>query len=302
MNSLSNVCALPRAARSALAIAGIALLAACGGSATPPPDTGPAVPAPIITAHPQSHATTAGQYVSLSVIATGSDLTYTWRKNGTILSGLTSAAYYTFKAALADSGAHYSVEVSNPGGSVVSEDAILTVTPAVRDLILNGGFEFLGGDGNASSWTFSDTQMTIKYADFSMVAPLGGGTYLLANGYWGAVKEDFVQQTVTIPADAVQAGLSFKQAVANEFVPAAGPPVNTWKVRILDEAGAELATLLTKTDADSNVVDGQPVWTSRSYDLLPYKGKTIRLEFGSKQTDAAKNTLFATDQVSLVVK
>lgn len=300
MAPLSN---LLRAARSALALAGLALAVGCGGSDTPPPDTGPAVPAPVITAQPQSHATSAGQYVSLSVAATGSDLTFTWRKNGTILSGLTSAAYYTFKAALADSGAHYSVEVSNPGGSVVSEDAVLTVTPAVRDLIVNGSFEFLGGDGNATSWTFSDPQMTIKYADLSLSAPLGAGTFLLANGYWGAIHEDFVYQTVTIPADAVQAGLAFKQAVANvSFTPAAGAPVNTWKVRVLDEAGAELATLLTKTDGDANVVDGQPVWTSRSYDLLPYKGKTIRLEFASKQTDAAKNTLFGTDTVSLVVK
>lgn len=302
MIALSKIRPLNGFVRRALAVAGLVFAVGCGGS-TPPPAPPPTVSAPVITTHPQSHTATADQYVSLSVVATGTGLTYKWQRNGVAISGLSSATFYTFKAALKDNGAHYAVEVSNAGGSVTSLDAVLTVAAAFNELIVNGSFEFLASDGNASSWTFSDTKMTIKYSDFSMTPPQGAGAYFLVNGYWGEVKSDQVSQKLTIPAGATQATLSFKNAVGNaDFAATAGAPVNTWTVKIKDSAGADLATLLTQTDNDELLADKQPVWTSRSYDLLAYKGQTIQLAFGSAQTDKAKNTLFGTDLVSLNVK
>ena len=305
MVSRWNVRSLRAGLLGALPVLGLAFAVACSGSSSSstPATPAPTVPAPVITTQPLSHTATDGHFVSLSVVATGTDLTYTWRKNASPISGLSSASFYTFKAALADDGAHYSVVVTNPGGSVISQDAVLTVGAAAQELIQNGSFEFLGSNGNASTWVFSDTQMTIKYATFQMTPPLNAGTYFLANSYWSAVKNDQAYQTVTIPANATQANLVFKNAIANvDFTSTPGAAVNTWTVKIQDNAGADLATLLSQTDLDSNVASGQPVWTSRSYDLLAYKGQTIRIAFGSSQTDAAKNTLFGTDLVSLNVK
>lgn len=65
-----------------------------------------------------------------SVIADGATpLRYQWRRNGTDIVGATGPAY-TFFAALADSGAVFSVVVSNANGTLTSPGATLTVNAA----------------------------------------------------------------------------------------------------------------------------------------------------------------------------
>ena len=289
--------------RGALVLVGLAIAVNCGGgSSSPAAAPAPTVPAPGITTHPQSQTASEGHYVSLSVVATGTDLAYTWRKNGTAIAGLSSAAFYSFQAAMVDDGAHYSVVVKNAGGTVISQDAVLTVRNAAGDLIQNGSFETLAANGNATSWTFSDANMTIPYAQFSIQPPTSGGTHFLANGMWAGIKNDSAHQTVTIPANATQATLAFKLGIGNMFTFTPGVTVNTYTVKIKDNAGADLETLVAKTDNDENVSYGQPVFTSMSFDLIAYKGRTIRIAFESIQSDAAKDTLFCTDLVTLNVQ
>jgi hypothetical protein len=55
-------------------------------------------------------------------------LTYQWRKNGSNISGATSASYTTPATTATDGGSQFSVVVSNPTGSVTSANATLTVT------------------------------------------------------------------------------------------------------------------------------------------------------------------------------
>jgi acid phosphatase len=96
-----------------------------GGSSTPPPDLGTA---PAITANPASTTVTAGQTASFSVTASGtSPLAYQWQKNGSTISGATSANYTTAATTLADNGATFSVKVSNAAGNATSSGAVLTV-------------------------------------------------------------------------------------------------------------------------------------------------------------------------------
>ena len=87
--------------------------------------------APAITTQPAAQSVTAGQTATFSVIATGTSLKYQWKKGGTDISGATSSTYTTPATSMADSGAAYSVSVSNSVGSVTSNNATLTVTAAV---------------------------------------------------------------------------------------------------------------------------------------------------------------------------
>ena len=90
--------------------------------------------APSITAQPASQTIAAGQTATFSVTATGTaPLSYQWQKNGAAIAGATSSSYTTPAETASDSGAQFSVVVSNSAGTVTSNAAILTVNapPAV---------------------------------------------------------------------------------------------------------------------------------------------------------------------------
>ena len=81
--------------------------------------------APSITTQPTSRTVTAGQTATFSVAATGTaPLSYQWRKNGTAISGATAASYTTPATTSADSGAQFTVVVSNSAGTVTSSAAM----------------------------------------------------------------------------------------------------------------------------------------------------------------------------------
>lgn len=112
-------------------------LAACGGggtASTPPP---PVVEAPAIMAQPANQSIPMGLTATYSVAASGTSLQYQWAKNGAMLPGATGSTYVTPPVAFAETGASFTVTVSNSAGSVTSRAALLTVTaraPAAGDL------------------------------------------------------------------------------------------------------------------------------------------------------------------------
>jgi len=86
--------------------------------------------APSITTQPAGQTVTVGQTATFTVVATGTaPLSYQWQKNGTVISGATSASYTTPVTTSADNGALFRVVVSNSVGSVTSSAATLTVNP-----------------------------------------------------------------------------------------------------------------------------------------------------------------------------
>ena len=87
--------------------------------------------APAITTQPAAQSVTAGQTATFLVTATGTSLKYQWKKGGTDIAGATSRTYTTPATSMADSGAVFTVVVSNSVGSVTSNSATLTVTAAV---------------------------------------------------------------------------------------------------------------------------------------------------------------------------
>jgi len=90
--------------------------------------TAPVVSAPTITTQPADTTASAGDTATFFVLATGSPApTYQWRRNGSPIAGATGATYTTPTLAVGDSGATYSVVVTNSQGSVTSRSATLTV-------------------------------------------------------------------------------------------------------------------------------------------------------------------------------
>ena len=82
---------------------------------------------PTISTQPKSQTVTEGNAVTFSVMATGTGtLSYQWKKDGTAISGATSASYTISSAKRSDAGS-YTVTVSNSAGSVTSSAAKLTV-------------------------------------------------------------------------------------------------------------------------------------------------------------------------------
>lgn len=89
--------------------------------------------APAITTQPSAQTVVTGSKVTLTVAATGTaPLTYQWSKDGSPLSGATSASYVITKSKTTDSGT-YSVVVTNGAGTATSDDAVLVVNdpPAI---------------------------------------------------------------------------------------------------------------------------------------------------------------------------
>ena len=88
----------------------------------------PAPVPPSIATQPTSLTVTAGQTATLSVTATGTaPLGYQWQKNGAAISGATSSTYTTPATTGSDTGAQFTVVVSNSAGSITSSAATLTV-------------------------------------------------------------------------------------------------------------------------------------------------------------------------------
>jgi len=87
--------------------------------------------APTITTQPASQTVTAGQTANFAVVATGTaPLSYQWSRNGAAISGATSSTYTTPVTTSSDSGAQFTVVVSNSAGSATSAAAMLTVSAA----------------------------------------------------------------------------------------------------------------------------------------------------------------------------
>ena len=107
----------------------MALLSACSDSPSP---------APTISVQPSDTSAVAGSAATLSVSASGPDISYQWQQSTdggttwTNVAGATLASYTTPVTTLADSGKRYRVVVSAAGISVNSSAVTLTVTAAVQ--------------------------------------------------------------------------------------------------------------------------------------------------------------------------
>lgn len=115
------------------------------GSGTTATPTTPAVPAPEITTQPVSQSVTTGHPVTLSVEATGNDLTYQWYggihpDTNWPVAGATES---TMTTGALGASTNFWVQVTNDGGTADSDTAAVTVTVP---LVLTGSGTIAGED------------------------------------------------------------------------------------------------------------------------------------------------------------
>jgi hypothetical protein len=86
---------------------------------------------PAIATQPTAQTTTIGSSFTLTVAATGSNLTYQWKKDGVNIALNGNSASYTKASATASDAGTYTVVVQGDCGTTASEQAILTINSAL---------------------------------------------------------------------------------------------------------------------------------------------------------------------------
>ena len=155
------------------------------------------------------------------------------------------------------------------------------------ELIVNGDFEL-----GSSSWTLSGGVTASTYASLSH-----SGSYYLWFG--GAFNEnDAGYQTITIPANATAATLSFYYNINSDE--GTSIAYDTFSATVRNTSGTVLATVLSRSNINKDGGAGNPYYHQQTFNLLPYVGQTIRIYFSSVN-DSSKVTNFRVDDVSVQV-
>jgi hypothetical protein len=116
----------------------------CGNPATSSSTTVSIATASQITAQPVSKSVCTGTNVSFSITATGSNLTYTWRKGNTVInnggkySGATTATLTITGATELEAGA-YTCTINNPCGSEIASSAAQLNIDAAPSIVSQSG-------------------------------------------------------------------------------------------------------------------------------------------------------------------
>jgi hypothetical protein len=165
-----------------------------------------AMSAPVITIQPTSQTVTAPKSAVFSVSATGTaPMSYQWTRNGLSISSANGPTYTTPATSTSDSGAAFSVVISNAAGTVTSAAATLSVAPATTILLspnvsnLNFGNVNVSSSGsqnvtltNAGNSNVTISQVMVSGAGFNA----GGATGLiLSPGQSTAVNVTFAPPT-----------------------------------------------------------------------------------------------------------
>jgi subtilisin family serine protease len=203
------------------------------------------------------------------------------------LQGNTSASPSTVWAAIRDSSTLnkisgvngspnrlvYSLLSSSGGGGTSSQ------------LLKNPGFE----SGNNGDWVADSGVITS-----STSRPARSGSWKAwLNGY-GSSNTDYLYQTVTIPSNATAATFSFWIRIDTAET-TTSTAYDTLTVTIRNTSNSVLKTLATYSNLHKN-----SSYVQKSFDVLAYKGQTIRVYFYGRE-DSTLQTSFVIDDTALNV-
>ncbi|MBI3423071.1 MAG: VCBS repeat-containing protein [Acidobacteria bacterium] len=191
-----------------------------------------------ITTQPTNQTACAGSAATFSVTATGTGLSYQWRKGGVNISGATGSSY-SIAAATAADAANYDVVVSGACGSATSTVAALTVNPATA--ITTQPASLTRTVGQSASFTVTATGASLTYqwrkngnnisgataSSYTIAAVTNGdaGNYdVMVGGACGSVTSGVA--VLTVGGGACAAPVVSLSAPASEAVYAVGAAVS----------------------------------------------------------------------------
>ena len=128
---------------------------------------------PVITTQPRSQTVNEGNSVTFSVVATGTGLSYQWKKNGSNISGATGSSY-TISSAKTSDAANYTVTVSNTAGFVTSSAATLTVI--AKPVITNHPRSLTVNEGDSATFSVVATGSGLSYQWYKDGRAISGAT------------------------------------------------------------------------------------------------------------------------------
>ncbi|MEO8379055.1 MAG: S8 family serine peptidase [Acidobacteriota bacterium] len=179
------------------------------------------------------------------------------------------------------------VRVTTAGGTAISSGSF-TVTGCgggSSQLLLNPGFE-----SGAVSWT-----QTAGVIDSSTGRPARTGSWKAwLNGY-GTTHTDFIYQNVTIPSTATSATLTFYVRIDTAETTTT-VAYDTLAVQVSSNGGSTYTTLASYSNLNANAT-----YTLKSFNLLAYKGLTVRVRLYGTE-DSSLQTSFVVDDTALNVQ
>ncbi|WP_225410464.1 S8 family serine peptidase [Stigmatella hybrida] len=215
-------------------------------------------------------------YAGTSLIGTDSSAPYSISWNtASVANGSYTLTSKAFDASgNSASSAAVSVTVSNTTGSCSTTE----------QLLINPGFE-----SGAASWTATSGVIS---GTTSGSAPRTGTYKAWLNGR-GKTATDYAYQTVTIPATACSASLSFWLKITTAETESVA--YDKLSIQVRDSANAVKATLAGYSNLDKSTAYAQ-----KTFDLSAYKGQTIRIYFNGVE-DTYLQTSFFVDDTALTI-
>jgi len=182
------------------------------------------------------------------------------------------------------------ITITGTGGGITHTTTVsLTVTNgSVLQLIGNPGFE--NGSAAPAPWT-----ATPAVIDNSAGQPSHSGTWKAWMDGYGTTHTDSILQTVTIPASATTATLSFWLHIDTAETTTV-TAFDTLRVQIRNTAGTVLQTLATFSNL--NKAAG---YSQKSFNVVAFKGQTVQV-FLVGTEDSSLQTSFVVDDFLLNVQ
>lgn len=140
-------------------------------------------PIPVIMAQPQSLTVDERQPALFRIEAQGPDLSFQWFRDDTLIPDAVSDEYLIPSAAVSDSGARFHCVVTNTGGSVASDPAVLTVE-RVAPVITKHPEDKTVVEKNSVSFSvgYTGTNVIVQwYKDGDIIEGSTGATYTIEN-------------------------------------------------------------------------------------------------------------------------
>jgi hypothetical protein len=234
--------------------------------------------------------------VSLSASGLPSGVTATFSPASIVAPGSGSSTL-TFSASSTATTGTSNVTVTATGGGVTHTTTItLTVTASggttTTQILRNPGFE--NGATNPSPWTVTTSASTNRIVNSSSTEPPHSGTFDAWLDGHGSTTTDSIVQTVTIPANATAASLSFWLHIDTAET-STTTAFDTLMVQVRNTSGSVLSTL--KTYSNLNHAAG---YAQQTFDLTSFKGQTIQIFLQGKE-DFTLQTSFVVDDFALNV-